>query len=1276
MAYIAVVKLKLTKPIDSLSKAYFKQTVTDGELEAFTINVKNLLDNFNDKETEEHNKNLVRDFLLKTYYHDKYAINTKGKDDLVIHHDKKTDSALAVIIETKKRGNNGEMISAARPNAKALHELIFYYLKERYTHDENSIKNLIATNGYEWYIFDEVWFEKNIFRDVGLKKAYLEFSASGNDTKHFYDNIASVFLKNYDDEIPCTYVNLEEIFKGRQPGKKEVKALYKLFAPEHLLKKPFANDSNQLNKDFYYELLYILGLEEKKDGSKKLIDRPEAKARIEGSIIENTINKLQTGGRWKNVSNLSSYGENVEKQIFSIALELSISWLNRVLFLKLLEGQLIRYQATAKAKNEKVAFLNTESIADYTELNELFFDVLAVPVAQRPASVTAKFGNIPYLNSSLFETSELESATFDISGLKGRLLMPLLKSTILKDNTQTKTGSLHTLEYLFKFLDAYDFSSDENDEIQRNNKPIINAAVLGLIFEKINGYKDGSFFTPSFITMYMSRVSLRRAVVQKFNDTYTWKCETLNDVFNQMDKKDISIKKANEVVNSLKICDPAVGSGHFLVSALNELIAIKEDLKILVDKTGKRISGYSITIERDELLLMRDYEFFSYNYTNPESQRVQETLFHEKQALIENCLFGVDINPKSVMICRLRLWVELLKNAYYTTGKNRELQTLPNIDINIKCGNSLISRFTLDEDLSEVFRKQKFTRQTYLLAVDSYKNARSKGEKEELRKFIQTIKDNFKATVFNRNPYVTKLSDKRGELVALDHIDLFGKRKLTDEQIELTKRRLKKEIAALDIQLEEYKSSVIYRDAFEWRFEFPEVLNDEGYFVGFDVVIGNPPYIRHEEIKTQKQFLQTHYTTYSGTADLYVYFVEKAFKLLKKGGGFCYIMPNKWMQTEYGKPLRIFFLENRLHNIIDFGDLQVFDEATTYPCILSASKLPSGNTYTASLIQSLEFDTDFWNYTNSISIEKFIAELSDETWIISSDSEQKIMSKLKALSIPLKEYVGSSSYRGILTGLTEAFLIDDETKRRIIREDPKSKELIKPFLLGRNIKPYAVPTSKNWLILIPKGFTIKKNLPKSDIHYVNEPPPRYGNMVYSEAWIWFKENYPGVARHLAPYREKAEERTDKGDYWWELRACDYYEQFETPKIMYQVLQVKPCFIYDENGYYCNNSMWIIPKADKYLVAILNSKMGWWLISKYCSAIQNGYQLIWKYFGQIPIPNATKKQQLLFITFVDQILTAKKVNPEAETKALEEKIDKLVFDLYGLEDEERKIVMQR
>ena len=967
------------------------------------------------------------------------------------------------------------------------------------------------------------------------------------------------------------------------------------------LKKPFANDSNQLNKDFYYELLYILGLEEKKDGSKKLIDRPEAKARIEGSIIENTINKLQTGGRWKNVSNLSSYGDDEEKQIFSIALELSISWLNRVLFLKLLEGQLIRYQATAKAKNEKVAFLNTESIADYTELNELFFDVLAVPVARRPASVTAKFGNIPYLNSSLFETSELESATFDISGLKGRLLMPLLKSTILKDNTKTKTGSLHTLEYLFKFLDAYDFSSDENDEIQRNNKPIINAAVLGLIFEKINGYKDGSFFTPSFITMYMSRVSLRRAVVQKFNDTYTWKCETLNDVFNQMDKKDISIKKANEVVNSLKICDPAVGSGHFLVSALNELIAIKEDLKILVDKTGKRISGYSITIERDELLLMRDYEFFSYNYTDPESQRVQETLFHEKQALIENCLFGVDINPKSVMICRLRLWVELLKNAYYTTGKNRELQTLPNIDINIKCGNSLISRFALDEDLSEVFRKQKFTRQTYLLAVDSYKNASNKSEKEELRKFIQTIKDNFKATVFNRNPYITKLSDKRGELAALDHIDLFGKRKLTDDQVELAKRRLKKEIAALDIQLEEYKSSAIYRDAFEWRFEFPEVLNDEGDYLGFDVVIGNPPYGISINRKDNPEYSRYYSEILLGEVETFILFYYRGLKLLNPKGTLGYITPDSWLTNSSASAFRNWL--QKTYDIYDVYDYyKPFADAKDTRChSILVDKLDSSPLIRIKQVLPADKETVYRDFRINQNVIKSFKENQWRLYV--TDTERILFDKMEKVSVSLE--TNYNLKYGLRTGDNKKYVTERETKY--------------PSIAGADIASlYGIKWHPKYLI------------------HVEELSQGYFNDYYSDKKVIIQRIRTNSLNLNARWLESA---------------------------------------YVEGNYIPNDSLsYVYSKKSEfsllYLIALLNSK----LMNKYYRSYYTDVNVKPTYLAQLPIPEIKSKQQLPFITLVDKILTIKKSNPVADTTALEEKIDKLVFDLYGLTDEERKIVI--
>jgi adenine-specific DNA-methyltransferase len=288
-----------------------------------------------------------------------------------------------------------------------------------------------------------------------------------------------------------------------------------------------------------------------------------------------------------------------------------------------------------------------------------------------------------------------------ISNLKDDKTIPIFSQTVLKDQQGKKrTGNISTLQYLFEFLDAYDFGAEGGEEIQEDNKTLINASVLGLIFEKINGYKDGSFFTPGFITMYMCRETIRKAVVQKFNETKKWNCKDIEELYDKIEDR----KEANKIVNSIKICDPAVGSGHFLVSALNEMIAVKNDLKILQDRDGKRLKEYQVEVVNDELIVTdEEGELFEYNPSNKESQRIQETLFHEKQTIIENCLFGVDINSNSVKICRLRLWIELLKNAYYKNAT--ELETLPNIDINIKCGNSLVSRFAIDADLKQALKK-------------------------------------------------------------------------------------------------------------------------------------------------------------------------------------------------------------------------------------------------------------------------------------------------------------------------------------------------------------------------------------------------------------------------------------------------------------------------------------------------------------------------------------------------------------------------------------------
>jgi adenine-specific DNA-methyltransferase len=1303
-------------PIKALNKAFLKVKPNRDDFEKFKHNLIRLIDNINEAESEEFHKNLVAQFLRETYHGANYFINTKGRNDLVIHNGKNAKNSVGVILEAKKPTNKGEMLKVDNLNSKAFQELVLYFLRDRISGKNLEIKYLVATNVYEWFIFDAGTFEKAFAQNQQLVKLFTDFEAgrlTGKKTDFFYQEIAAPAIEAIKDEITFTHFDLRDYEQFLRNAEKQddnqLIPLFKLLSPEHLLKLPLANDSNSLDQAFYRELLHIIGLTETKAGGKKLIGRKKADRNI-GALIENAIDQLDSLDKISRLEKPEQFGDTYQDRLFNVGLELAITWVNRILFLKLLEAQLIKYHKSDKS----LAFLNLSKVNNYDDLNSLFFSVLARQPQERSSSIQNIFAKVPYLNSSLFELTELEHLTISISNLRDDHL-PIFSSSVLKDsNGKKRTGELNALEYLLEFLNAYDFSSEGSSEIQEYNKRLINASVLGLIFEKINGYKDGAFFTPGFITMYMCRETIRRAVLQKFNQTNSWECQNIDQLYDKITDK----KAANQMINSLKICDPAVGSGHFLVSALNEIIAIKSELKILLDRQGKTLRDSQVEVVNDELIVTdEDGKLFEYNPKSQESQRIQETLFHEKQKIIENCLFGVDINPNSVKICRLRLWIELLKNAYYkedppqppllrgenslkvplfkgdlggspykeeppqppllrgenslkvplfkgdlggspglkTRPRGERLETLPNIDINIKCGNSLISRFALDSDLRQALRKSKCDIDSYTNAVQTYRNAESKEQKREMEGIISSIKGNFRTTLYGNDSKKTKLRNLEGERYNLENQMLLFQESTTDQKTREKKiTKLSNEIDRLEVEIEEIESGKIYENAFEWRFEFPEVLNNDGDFVGFDVVIGNPPYIRQSEIKNQKSYLQTNFATYSGTADLYVFFIEKGFEILKRTGQFCYIMPNKWMQAGYGKALRTFFLENQLQAIIDFGDVQVFEEATTYPCILNASKQKDKSNFISAAVKTLNYSNGFAAYLESISNEITVETLNNETWVISSGGDQKLLSVIKSKGVSLAEYIGGEAHYGIKTGLTEAFVISNETSRELISIDKRSSEIIRPFILGRNIKPYAIPETERCLIKIEKGFT---NSAK-------------GNQ---DAWIWFCSNYLAISNYLSGFKERAEKRTDQGDYWWELRSCDYYPKFDQPKIMYQTFQVKPCFIYDAQGLYCNNSLWIISKAEQVLLAILNSKMGWWLISKYCTAIQNGFQLIWKYFGQIPIPTANQEQAKLITSLVDQILTAKKFNPNADTTRLEAEIDRLVYQLYELTAEEIKIV---
>lgn len=1041
-------KLELIKPIKALNKAYLKEKVSRIHIELFKKNLQQLLSRINEQESEEHLKNVIADFLKDTWYKDQFEINTKDRNDLVIHTGKKTKEPVGVILEVKKPSNKAEMMTEAKPNSKALQELILYYLRERVDHNNTDIKYLIVTNIYEWFIIDEVWFEKNVFRNNKLKKDFENWKLSGKDTKFFYDSIAKTFLDEVTEEMPVAYFDVRSYEKYVNNTDKEddtkLIGLYKILSPAHLLKQPFINDSNSLDTKFYTELLHIIGLEEIKDGGKKLIMR-KAKS-DDASLLENTIIKLEDKDALRNISNLSAFGATREEQLFNVALELCITWVNRVLFIKLLEAQLYKYH-----KGDKdYLFLNSKLVFDFDELSNLFFQVLAEKPASRRNHIKEKFSKVPYLNSSLFERIELERQTINVSELDNRLELPLSSGSILKDDKgKRKTGSLSTLQYLFEFLDAYDFTSEGSEEIQEENKNLINASVLGLIFEKINGYKDGSFFTPGFVTMYMCKETIRRSVLQKFNDTKGWNCDTLDSLYNKIDDK----KEANQLINNLHICDPAVGSGHFLVSALNEMIAIKSELKILQDASGKSLRDYHVEVVNDELIITdEDGKLFDYNPHNKESQRIQETLFHEKEIIIENCLFGVDINHNSVKICRLRLWIELLKNAYYTSESNYiELETLPNIDINIKCGNSLISRFALDADIKRALSSSKWSIDSYKVAVQTYRDAESKEQKREMEELIDSIKKDFRSYISPNDPKYKKLSKLRGDLFNLSQTkELFDEGNKKNKETKKKIEQISKDISKLETEIGEIKNNKIYENAFEWRFEFPEVLNTDGEFIGFDIVIGNPPYGAQFN-DPEKKYIRDAYKSYKYKYDSYVYFIEAGINMLKQKGILEYITPILWLTLDNCYPIRsIVTKENNLKRLLIHGE-GVFDEAVVNTLSFQLEK----STPTKELIIIKD--------SNIFSANKFewIDKESLKIEFRMSPDEKRIIDKIRSKSAFL------SKFGEVIQGITPYDSYQGQSREiiesRAYHFDFKKDKTCGKWLEGKNLNRYAITWDNKWL---------------------------------------------------------------------------------------------------------------------------------------------------------------------------------------------------------------------
>jgi hypothetical protein len=1189
------------------------------------LNFITLLNRINNSEGEEFHKNEISDFLKNTYYSPNHYINTHGRFDLVIHNGKDSSSRIGVIVECKSPGNQTEMPTTNNLNVKAVHELILYFLEERIINSNLELKHLIATNLYEWFIFNAHEFENNFANNKSLIEQFLDFKAgrlSGKDTSFFYNSIASPLIGNLDTKFEFTHFDLRNfntlVNNSNSENDNSLVPLFKILSPEHLLKLHFKNDSNSLDKDFYLELLHIIGLEETKQGSKKIIGRAVKSNRNYGSLLESTISIIQVEDLLSQIQKPSDFGETKDEKLFNIALELVITWINRILFLKLLEGQLVKYnQGDVSFK-----FLNQGIIPDYDALNKLFFYVLAIPEPDREDWIKDKFRNIPYLNSSLFESTELERKTVRISNLDNANIIPVFKWTVLKNNRGNNIiGKKPTLSYLFEFLDSYDFSSEGGNNIQEQNKTLINASVLGLIFEKINGYKDGSFFTPGFITQYMCHETIKKAVIQKFNVTKGWNCQSITEIYNKIDSK----HEANQIINSLRICDPAVGSGHFLVSTLNEILAIKSELSILMDRNGKVLRDYKFEVVSDELIISDpNGELFVYNPKNHECQRVQEAIFYQKQIIIENCLFGVDINPNSVKICRLRLWIELLKHAYYKSGKfPPELETLPNIDINIKCGNSLINRHSLDSDLKSALKSKKWTIDNYREAVLLYQNASNKEEKRAMEDLISNIKTDFISEISRNNPDLKQLNKLKNELLKLTSEQLFD----YDTNQKNTWRKkisnLNKSIKSLEEKINSLRNNDVYKNAFEWRFEFPLVLDNDSGYCGFDIVIGNPPY----GVKTSQIERKTLINNLGKVPDyeIYYWFINRAHSILKESGHFSFIIPNTLLFNLDASKYRLSLLNSwGFDEILDCTNFPIFSDATVRNVILSLQK---------NAFNPIVFYRPTANNHSFISLIGNHKVGIPKEQVIKNNHNWALLFRLDSTVLDLIWKLKSLSHLGDFVDISQGFI------------PYRTSDLIKSF---GEVEGTRISRERLWHSKVKLNDEYKQELFGRDI-------TKY-NYKTSNSYVWY-------GKHLACYVDP--------------------KYFTSTRIMVREItnpEIIACIVNDE----LVNDPQLISIINKpeiefdiiLLWAILNSKLATFFhFNSSPKATKGAFpKILINDLNNFPIPDMISQQdQNEIINLSKQIIALKNDDPESDIDLMQSNLESLIYRIYRLSNTEINII---
>ena len=1245
---------------EALNPKYREVKIPLEELRQFAAAIGQFLQQQHETDVEGVLRTNLRDLLRDTFYKGFVMRTEAGRYDLTIQE--ANDAPIKVLFELKRPDAKIEMCTKDDLNKKALQELVYYYMKEREKDNGGNVYlcHLLITNGNEFFLFEAKEFEQKFYK--GLKKKYHDFQSK---TEAFYEEIAApaiAAVQESDSPLRYTYFRLHDfdeeilqVLNGQESP--TLAALYKLLSPTHLLKKRIHTDPNELDRQFYNELLHILGLEERKEenGGKMLIARKEQPD--SASLVEQTYNKVEKN--WQDFVNTKNYGLEREEQMFNITLELVITWLNRILFLKLLEAQLRDYSNDAQYE-----FLNTQKIGDFTQLNDLFFDVLAIPVEKRQGDFCERFKNVPYLNSALFERTELEK-TIKINSLQSNAIVSLYSQSVLRKGLQEEKNEWSIFEYLFTFLEAYNFGSPANDTSTKN---LINASVLGLIFEKINGHKDGAIFTPSYITSFICRETIRRTVLDKFNAKYNWTCRSVDELQNDLRRNKIGDDEAIEVINSLRICDPAVGSGHFLVSALNELVFLKYDLNLLKEHRKGRLFEYTLKIENDELVVYdRNGDLFHYNKNDEKSQRAQETLFNEKRYLIEHCLFGVDINPTSVQICRLRLWIELLKHAYYTRESHyNNLETLPNIDINIKCGNSLVYVCEMTSSITTLLREQELlTAEQLRQKVAQYQNAKEKEEKYELERLIASTTLRLKGALKANHEKSRELDNCKLELqTLLAQNPIFERDNKEQKAFERKKGKLQARIA----ELEDYFEGLENQNAFEWRLAFPEVWDAEGKFVGFDAVIGNPPYIQLQKMGARAELLkQQGYETYDSMGDIYSLFYELGYKLLRPNGKLCYITSNKWMRAGYGEKTREFFVKRTNPELlIDFAGVKIFENATVDTNILLFSKSVYQHTTICAVARQQEKES-LKDLSLFVEQENSICDFSNsDSWVILSPIEQSIKRKIEAVGTPLKDWDIQINY-GIKTGYNEAFIIDTAKRDEILAncqtedERRRTEEIIRPILRGRDIKRYSYEWANLWLIYIPWHF-----------------PYQFDNTIQGASEIAeaaFKKQYPSVYSHMLQFKEPLSKRnkaeTGIRYEWYAMQrwGANYWDLFFQPKICWKAVGRNLSFAIVESGIFLTAPASFISAGEhnEFILAMLHSKLGKYFIYQNSDTTGAGdIMLNIQSLTGFPIPKSCEEY-----SSIKKIVKSFKEKEPPQIQL--EEIDNLIYKMYNFSPLEKELI---